>query len=300
MQSQQYLLLIHRNLKGMLGILAFSIVTYLAVYYTQLLLYKSETVFIINEDVMNTGSANYNLLQGDKLPVSTAENRLFAILNSNSLRDSLIYKLDLYDHYNLRAKKEFRYELALRKLSKYLKVNRIDNSIYKITVLDEDPYMAPRIANETTRLVNVISKEFMIKNIQIKLLQYRTIIDSLNRNHAKDKLAYENLLTRLQLANDHSLKMEHLIDNVIESGKANSESYYTTLSSFAFLLNNAKNIDLQAITVLTKAIPETKEIYLPIIAGCCYLIVIELLVMLLLIWFYQENKDDIMLIIRGK
>ena len=251
---------------------------------------------------MNIGATNYSFLNDDQLPTSTAENRLMFIFNSNALRDSLLYRLDLINHYNIRKTTAFRYEKTVKKLSKLVKLQRIDNNIYKIFVNDKERPMAATIANEIPRLINTVAKELMLKNLRAKVLKYQTLIDTLDKqNHQIQKIQFD-LVQKVTTQDLHSLEIQKYVSNAINSLKSLNEGNIHQIEAYKFILMNEKQMDLNAVTVLTKAYPDVNLGYdfINAFIVCVYFIIGIFTFFMVGFVFYHTNKIYIHLLLFGK
>ena len=273
-EVEEYILVLRKNFKWLMALSLVSIISYFSIYYTNYHYYRSECTILVNQDVMNIGATNYSFLNDDQLPTSTAENRLMFIFNSNALRDSLLYRLDLINHYNIRKTTAFRYEKTVKKLSKLVKLQRIDNNIYKIFVNDKE-------------------------NTAIK---YQTLIDTLDKqNHQIQKIQFD-LVQKVTTQDLHSLEIQKYVSNAINSLKSLNEGNIHQIEAYKFILMNEKQMDLNAVTVLTKAYPDVNLGYdfINAFIVCVYFIIGIFTFFMVGFVFYHTNKIYIHLLLFGK
>ncbi len=116
--------------------------------------------------------------------------QLLQILNSNKIRDRIIKKFDLMNHYGINPDSRYKTTKLIREYENNITFRRTKYMAVKITVLDKDPLMAANIANTISELLdstkNQMQKEravmaFRIVEQEYKKLQdeIREIVDSL-------------------------------------------------------------------------------------------------------------------------
>jgi capsular polysaccharide biosynthesis protein len=116
--------------------------------------------------------------------------QLLQILNSNLIRDRIIEKYNLMEHYDIKHDAKFKYTRLYREYESNVKFRRTEYLAVKVSVLDKDPQMAADIANDIAALVdstkNAMQKERAMKAFEIVEAEYKklqseveTIVDSL-------------------------------------------------------------------------------------------------------------------------
>ncbi|MCD4773230.1 MAG: hypothetical protein K8R41_07610 [Bacteroidales bacterium] len=102
--------------------------------------------------------------------------RMLQILNSNKIRDKIIEKYDLLNHYEIDENSNFYKTKINREYESNVSFRRTEYMAVKISVLDKDPQMAADIANDISILldstVNEIKKERSFKGFQIVEKEY--------------------------------------------------------------------------------------------------------------------------------
>ena len=73
---------------------------------------------------------------------------LLQILNSNEIRDSIIHRFDLYNHYGISKNDVSHKTIINRKYDGKVKIKKTQFNSIKIIVLDKSPQLAADIANE--------------------------------------------------------------------------------------------------------------------------------------------------------
>ena len=117
--------------------------------------------------------------------------RMLQILNSNKIRDRIIQKYDLLNHYGIRPGSEYRFTRLYEEYESKIKFRRTEYMAVKITVLDKDPRLASLIANDIAELfdstMNMMQKEVAFKAFKIVENEYlklkgevKAMEDSLN------------------------------------------------------------------------------------------------------------------------
>ncbi len=137
-------------------------------------------------------STNFNTNK-DLLEIGEDEQteRMLQILNSNKIRDRIIAKYDLMNHYGINEGAEYRYTRLFNEYEGKIKFRRTEYMAVKITVLDKNPKLASLIANDIAELfdstMNVMQKEVASKAFLIVEGEYlklksevKAIEDSLN------------------------------------------------------------------------------------------------------------------------
>lgn len=137
-------------------------------------------------------STNFNSTK-DLLEIGEDEQteRMLQILNSNKIRDRIVEKYDLMNHYEIKPGSDFRFTRLFEAYESNIKFRRTEYMAVKITVLDKDPKLASIIANDIAELfdstMNVMQKEVASRAFLIVEGEYfklrnevKTMEDSLN------------------------------------------------------------------------------------------------------------------------
>jgi uncharacterized protein involved in exopolysaccharide biosynthesis len=80
--------------------------------------------------------------------------QLLQILNSDEIKEKLIEKFNLFEHYGIDPESKIKYTLLYSKMKKYMSFKKTEYMSVRIEVLDEDPQMAADIANEMASLLD--------------------------------------------------------------------------------------------------------------------------------------------------
>ena len=102
--------------------------------------------------------------------------QLLQILNSNKIRDKIIDKYHLMEHYEIKENAKYRFTKLYDSYSENITFRRTEYMAVKITVLDKDAQMAADIANDIANELdstkNAIQKERAIKAFRIVETEY--------------------------------------------------------------------------------------------------------------------------------
>lgn len=128
--------------------------------------------------------------------------QMLQILNSNMIRDRIIQKYNLIDHYRIDPGSKYLYTRLHREYENNVKFRRTEYMAVKITVFDTDPQIAADIANDIAALLdstkNMMQKErammaFLIVEQEYNSLKLEVeeIVDSLQSLGSKGVNDYE-------------------------------------------------------------------------------------------------------------
>lgn len=80
--------------------------------------------------------------------------QMLQILQSDQIKNWIIQKYDLMNHYDIDSSFKYKYTVLDKKYKKYVKYRRTKYMSIVIEVLDKDPYMAANIANDISNLID--------------------------------------------------------------------------------------------------------------------------------------------------
>jgi capsular polysaccharide biosynthesis protein len=102
--------------------------------------------------------------------------QMLQILSSNKIRDRIIEKYSLMDHYKINPSSKFKYTRLYKTYDENITFRRTEYMAVKITVLDKDANIAANIANDIAELLdstkNIMQKERAIKALRIVEAEY--------------------------------------------------------------------------------------------------------------------------------
>jgi uncharacterized protein involved in exopolysaccharide biosynthesis len=147
--------------------------------------------------------------------------QMLQVLNSNKIRDRIIQKYHLMDHYNIKPNEKYRYTKLYHRYEDNFRFRRTEFMAVQITVLDRDAQMAADMANNVARLldstINRMQKTIAIKAFNIvkgEYLKQRNLIQ-----------AKEDSLTKLRELGVHDYESQAEMFNrqlAIEMAKGNN------------------------------------------------------------------------------
>ncbi|MCX6245809.1 MAG: hypothetical protein NTU98_14030 [Bacteroidetes bacterium] len=85
--------------------------------------------------------------------------QLLQILNSNRIRDRIIQKFNLIDHYRIDSTSRYKKESLYKEYERNINFRRTEYMAVQISVLDKDPQMAADIANKIADLLDSTKNE---------------------------------------------------------------------------------------------------------------------------------------------
>lgn len=223
MDSKNILCLLLKNKINVCIILALAIVC--AIFFSSKLfikpLYKSTvilyptTTYSVSKALMNTN----NLIYVDPLEIGeeAQTEQMIQILNSGNIRDIIIEKFDLMNHYGIDENSEHKQYKLIKTYENNIRIRRTEYNSVKIVVFDTDPQYAADIANEMAELfdqtMNDMQKEISAKALEILEKEYNNtknniiaLEDSLRQHPNVGIYQYE---LDMQKANLNLLKMKY-------------------------------------------------------------------------------------------
>ena len=124
--------------------------------------YKSLVVFFPSKvNSVSTVLRDEGFNQDDPLAFGEEEEaeQLIQILHSDNIRDSIISKFDLMNHYDIEANSSFRFTQLYKEYNSNISFRRTEYMSVEIKVLDTDPVVAASIANDIATLLDATKNE---------------------------------------------------------------------------------------------------------------------------------------------
>src|SRR5690554_1860257 len=174
--------------------------------------YESSVVFFpsttssVSRAVLN----NENYKEKDYLEFGEEEEaeQLIQILQSDDIREYIIKKFDLMNHYKINSDNKYRKTKLNKMYESNIDFYRTKFMSVKIEVLDTDPHVAANIANEIALMLDSV-KNRMLKKVAIQAFEivkneYNTLVSEIN--------AMEDTLNELRLkgVQDYETQVEVL------------------------------------------------------------------------------------------
>jgi len=213
-------LLIITGLTGSVLGVVFSAPWFITPLYESKVVFYPATVNSISKALLSDNPSD----KTDVLEFGAEEqsDQLIQILYSDEIRDSIIRRFRLMEHYEIPKNAKFRYTRLNKKYDKLIQFKRTEYMSVEITVRDKDPRMAANIANTIAALLdhtkNKIQHEQVEKSFQIVQTQYeskKAWIERLN-----DSLNF----FRSQGIFDYDLQTDHLTELQVQSSSAKAEA----------------------------------------------------------------------------
>lgn len=148
--------------------------------------------------------------------------QMLQVLNSNRVRDKVISRFNLMEHYNIKPDSKYPYTKLNKLYDARIKFRRTEYNAVKITVLDSDAALSARIANEIAEIfdstMNQMQKEVAVKAFRLVEEEYNTLWNEMHQ--LEDSL---NTLRKLGVF-DYESQVEMLSQQMaIELGKGNTQ-----------------------------------------------------------------------------
>ena len=148
--------------------------------------------------------------------------QMLQVLNSNRVRDKVIERFDLMNHYDIKADSKYPYTRLNKLYDSRIKFRRTEYNAVKITVLDADAALAAQMANDITEIfdstMNQMQKEVATQAFRLVEDEYNTLCAEMAQ--LEDSL---NTLRRLGVF-DYESQVEMLSQQLaIELGKGNTQ-----------------------------------------------------------------------------
>ena len=105
--------------------------------------------------------------------------QLMQILNSNKIRDRIISKFNLMEHYGIDSTSRYKYSRLFDEYERNIKFRRTQFMAVQITVFDQDPQMAADIANNIAELLDTVKNNMQhqraVQGLRIVDDEYRSL-----------------------------------------------------------------------------------------------------------------------------
>ena len=111
--------------------------------------------------------------------------QMLQVLQSDQIKNRIINKYDLMNHYEIDSGYKYKYTLLNKKIKKYIKFKRTKYMSIVIEVLDRDPVTAANIANDISNLVdstmNRIQRDRALIAFQMVEKEYLDIVNNIRK-----------------------------------------------------------------------------------------------------------------------
>lgn len=167
------------------------------------------TTYQSKNDIMNFGE-------------SEQTEQMLQVLNSNRIRDKVMERFHLMEHYGINPNSRYPYTKLNKLYDSRIKFRRTEYNAVRITVLDSDAEMAAKMANDIAELfdttMNTMQKEVAIKAFQLVETEYNSL--------CKEMAMLEDSLNTLRKLGvfDYEAQAEMLSQQLaVELGKSNNQ-----------------------------------------------------------------------------
>ena len=148
--------------------------------------------------------------------------QMLQVLNSNRVRDKVISRFNLMEHYNIKPDSKYPYTKLNKLYDARIKFRRTEYNAVKITVLDSDPALSAQMANDIAEIfdstMNQMQKEVAIQAFRLVEEEYATLWNEMHE--LEDSL---NTLRKLGVF-DYESQVEMLSQQLaVELGKGNTQ-----------------------------------------------------------------------------
>jgi len=174
-------------------------------YKSTVILYPTSSNSISKVLLSTNFNSNKDLLE---IGEDEQTERMLQVLNSNKIRDRIISKYGLMEHYGINPNARYKFTRLYDTYESRIKFRRTEYMAVKITVLDKDPKLSALIANDISELfdstMNTMQKEVALKAFLIVENEYFKLRDEVKA--MEDSL---NSIRRLGI-NDYESQAEML------------------------------------------------------------------------------------------
>ena len=105
--------------------------------------------------------------------------QLMQILSSNKIRDRIIRKFNLMEHYGIDSTSRYKYSRLYNQYEENIRFRRTQFMAVQITVLDKDPQLAADMANNIAELLDTVKNEMQrqrsVQGLRIVESEYRNL-----------------------------------------------------------------------------------------------------------------------------
>jgi uncharacterized protein involved in exopolysaccharide biosynthesis len=120
----------------------------------------------------------------------SATEKVLQILRSDNIKNYLIGKYDLMNHYGINPKSKYKYTTLTIRMNKYIISRKTQYNSVEISVLDSDPKIASTMANDIARQVDTVFNQ-IVKDEGKK--SYKAINNSYNDQYTRIKYLEDSL-----------------------------------------------------------------------------------------------------------
>ena len=188
-------------------------------YKSTVILYPTSSNSISKVLISTTYQSNKDILEFGE---SEQTEQMLQVLNSNRIRDKVIERFNLMEHYGIKPDSKYPYTRLNKLYDSRIRFRRTEYNAVRITVMDADPALAAQMANDIAELydstMNTMQKEVAVKAFQL--------VDTEYKNLCAEMAALEDSLNTLRQLGvfDYESQVEMLSQQLaVELGKGNHQ-----------------------------------------------------------------------------
>ena len=188
-------------------------------YKSTAILYPTSSNSISKVLISTTYQSNKDILEFGE---SEQTEQMLQVLNSNRIRDKVIERYNLMEHYGIKPDSRYPFTRLNKLYDSRIKFRRTEYNAVRITVLDSDPALAAQMANDIAELfdstMNAMQKEVAVKAFNLVETEYNSLCSEMAM--LEDSL---NTLRELGVF-DYESQVEMLSQQLaVELGKGNTQ-----------------------------------------------------------------------------
>ena len=170
-------------------------------YRSVVIMYPASSNSISKSLLNENANAKQDILQFGE---DEQTEQMLQILNSNRIRDKVITKFKLAEHYGIESGSRYHQTRLYNRFESYITFKRTEYMAVKISVLDKNPQMAADIANDIASLLdsvkNDMQKERAMKGFKIVESEYLSLKSEIRK--------MEDSLTQLRKMGVHDYETQ--------------------------------------------------------------------------------------------
>lgn len=174
-------------------------------YKSTAILYPTSSNSISKVLISTTFQSKKDILEFGE---SEQTEQMLQVLNSNRIRDKVIERYHLMEHYGIKSNSRYPYTRLNKLYDSRISFRRTEYNAVRITVLDSDPALAAQMANDIAELfdstMNAMQKEVAIRAFNLVESEYNSLCeemavleDSLNTLRSLGVFDYESQVEML-------------------------------------------------------------------------------------------------------
>ena len=188
-------------------------------YKSTVILYPTSSNSISKALISTTFQSNKDILEFGE---SEQTEQMIQVLNSNYIRDKVVERYNLMEHYGIKSNSRYPLTKLNRLYDNRIRFRRTEYNAVRITVLDSDPALAAQIANDIAELydstMNTLQKQVAVKAFELVETEYKNLYNEIA--NLEDSL---NSLRQMGVF-DYELQVEMLTRQLaVELGKGNHQ-----------------------------------------------------------------------------